>query len=148
MPYITLQDMIDQFGEREMIALSDRMDAGEVDPDVVARAIATATSEVDAYVAAKAAIPLSSVSPIVNRHCCNLARFHLVGAEAQSTEEIRTAYEDAVKFFRGVGEGKVQLGVDGANQAPAARGTVVFGGAGRSGQGGRVFSRDGATDII
>jgi phage gp36-like protein len=148
MPYITTQDMIDEFGEREVIALSDRIDAGEVAADVVDRAIVGACSEVDAYVAAKVAIPLTKVSPIVKRHVCNITRYHLTGSEAEPTEEIRNRYKDAVKFFTAVGKGEVQLGVDVAGDAASGRGTVMFPAGTNAGAGGRVFSRGAGGDII
>lgn len=146
--YALKADIVKLFGERELIALTDRLDTGAIDDVVLDDALANASSEIDAYVSAKVAVPLTNVSAIVKTHCCNIARYRLVGAEAQETEEIRNRYNDAVKFFRMVGEGKIQLGVDVAGAAAAGRGTVQFGSGTRTGSAGRVFDRDSTEAII
>ena len=38
------------------------------------------------------------------------------------TEQVRRRYEDAIKYLEGVASGKVNIGVDAANQAPSSSG--------------------------
>lgn len=146
--YATKNDMLSQFGEREVIALTDRLDTGVIDDAVLDNALATASSEIDAYVSGKVVVPLTNVSAVVKRHCCNMTRYNLVGAEAQETDEIRNRYTDAVKFFKDVGTGKAQLGVDAGGLVAAPAKVVQFAQGVRTGAGGRVFDRDASWGII
>ena len=49
--------MIDRFGEREIIALTDRDNTGGIDSTVLAKALDSAESEISTYLAPKYALP-------------------------------------------------------------------------------------------
>lgn len=112
MTYATQQNMLDRFGEREMVALSDRENTGVVDADVVTAALESADGEINAYISARYTLPMVNVPVIVRDFACDIARYRLCGAEVTETEEVRDRYNDAIKFFVNVSKGVVKLGVD------------------------------------
>lgn len=81
MPYATSDDMVARFGEAELIANSDRSGAGVVDPDVVAGAIAAASSIIDSYIGTRYALPLATTPAVLKTICEDLARHALYTVE-------------------------------------------------------------------
>ena len=134
MPYCTKQDLIDRFGEAEMIQLTDRAATGEIDDAVLDQAIEDAGGEIDGYLASGGyATPLSPVPRIVTAKACDMARHALYDDHA--AEQVRKRYEDAIRFLRAVADGTVKLGVSapepvGGNVAQMDGGRQVFGGGG------------------
>ena len=124
MPYATPQDMLNQFGENELVSLTDRDNVGVVDDDLVLKALETAEGEINAYVGAKYQLPLANVPVIVRDFACDIARYRLSGAEVTETEIVRKRYQDAIKFFERVSKGDVTLGVDLSNAKATPSGSV------------------------
>jgi len=126
MTYALLQNMVDRFGEREVIALTDRGNTGAIDAAVLAQGLDAAAVEINAYLAARYALPLTSTPIIVRDFACDIARFRLCGGEVTETEEVRNRYKDAIKFFEKVADGKISLGLDGLNQTQTPAGAVLI----------------------
>lgn len=124
MPYATPQDMMNQFGERELTSLTDRENVGVIDEALLLKALESAEGEINAYVAAKYELPMVNVPVIVRDYACDIARYRLCGAEVTETEVIRTRYEDAIKFFARVAKGDVTLGIDLSNASATPSGSV------------------------
>ncbi len=120
MPYATQQDLIDRFGQAELIELSDRSRSGAIDAAVVARALGDADAEIDGYLASKYTLPLDPIPLPIARIACDMARYHL--HDDRVTEQVRKRYEDAIRFLKAVVSGEVTLGVDAGGEAPAAVG--------------------------
>lgn len=118
MPYALAQDMIDQFGDREVIALTDRDQVGVIDSAVLARALADTDAEIDSYLAGRYSLPLTGSFPALKRHACNMARYHLSGAEVTEVDTVRTRYKDAIRYLESIRDGKTRLAADAAG-APA-----------------------------
>jgi len=137
MSYAVKQDMIYRYGDREVIALTDRTDTGAINDAVLDGALAAADDEMNPYLAGKVRLPLAAVPKVLKHFACDIARYRLCGGQVVETEEIRNRYKDAIRFLENVASGKISLGLD-ANNAPApAQNTVQF----RPGT--RVFSREG-----
>lgn len=132
--------MIDRFGEREVIALTDRDNVGVVDSAVLMRVLDSASSEIDTYLAGKYSLPLTQVLPVVRDYACDIARYRLSSAEVVETEEVRNRFNDAIKFFEKVANGKIGLGVDTLNQPAASTSSV------KSTGNDRVFSKSTLAD--
>ena len=82
--------------------------SGEVpDAEVIARAIADAEAEIDGYLAARYALPLAVVPPILSRLAAELARYFLRGTNANESE--RDRYGDVVRTLRAIGRGEMVL---------------------------------------
>lgn len=114
MSYVTLQGLIDRYGETELIQLSDRTGAGVVDADVIDRAIADADAEIDAYLSGRMALPLASVPPLLARLAAALVRHSLYTVEAP--EPVTQARTAAIALLRDIAAGRASLGpsADGA----------------------------------
>ncbi|PJA76519.1 DUF1320 domain-containing protein, partial [bacterium CG_4_9_14_3_um_filter_65_15] len=109
MAYSSLQDLIDRFGEQELIELTDRDRLGQIDQAVIARAQADADAEIDGYLGGRVPVPLATVPGAVVRIACNLTRYYLWADRA--SDEVRRRYEDGVKFLAAVGKGQIDLGL-------------------------------------
>lgn len=107
--YATLADLIDRFGESELVQRSDRSGSGVLDSAVVDRALEDANAEVDAFVSVRYALPLAHVPVALRRVACDLARGGLYAD--LSTDEVRARLADARRFLRDVSDGRVSLGV-------------------------------------
>ena len=134
MSYNTKQNMIDRYGEEELIQLTDRDRDGVIDDAVLDQAIADAGAEIDGYLAGRYQLPLGTVPPILTVYACDMTRYRLYDDAA--TEQVEKRYADALKFLRLAAEGKVQLGPadDGSKATPA--------GGAQMESGGRIFGRD------
>lgn len=142
MPYATKQNMIDRFNEREVIALTDRIDAGVVDDAVLNAALADADAEINPYLEGRVALPLTTVPVILRGYACDIARYRLTGSGVMETDIIRKRYDDAIAFLKAFAAGKVSLGLDNLNQqAPAPSGGAV-----KFSNAGTIFSRENTVD--
>jgi phage gp36-like protein len=140
MAYATQADLVARFGEAEVIALSDRAGFGVIDSAVIASAIEQAGDEIDAYLGSRYGLPLTSVPRLLVGVCCDVARYRLCGAEVTETEAARQRYKDALKLLEAVRDGKLSLGLDAAQTAVEAAGTVLIQ------PGRRVFTADSLGD--
>ena len=120
MTYATQQDLIDRFGETELVQLSNRAGGATVDATVVDRALADADAEIDSYLAARYTLPLSPVPEVVARLAADMARFYLF--DDRATEQVSKRYDNAVKLLRSIASGAASIGVDSADAQPAIDG--------------------------
>ncbi|MBE0529533.1 MAG: DUF1320 domain-containing protein [Rhodospirillales bacterium] len=141
MPYATQQDLIDRYGEDELIALTDRANppAGAIDAAVVARALADADSLIDGYVGSRYALPLAEVPPLLTQIACAVARYRL--AKDGPTENLTKDHDTALRTLRDIADGRLALPVgETETPAPASVGVAIAGP-------GRVFSADTLKDF-
>jgi phage gp36-like protein len=138
MTYVTLQGLIDRFGEDELIQLTDPEGVAVIDETAVALAINDASLEIEAYLARRMALPLDPVPAVLERIAANIARHHLYNDAP--TDLVQKNYDAAIRFLRDVADGRVQLGITdaGANVPDTAApsygaGTPVFDDAGLDG---------------
>lgn len=142
MPYATAQDMVEQFGEREVIALSDREGVGVSDDAIIDRALADADAEIDSYLAGRYTLPLAGAYPTLKRHACNMARYYLSGSDVTEVEAVRARYKDAIRFLESIRDGKTRLAADGYGKAaPEATRIGAVGGE-------RVFTDETLSDFM
>lgn len=112
MNYCTKQDMIDRFGERELIQRTDRNANGVIDNAVLNEAISDAGDEIDGYLT-QYTLPLASVPRRLVRIACDIARFNLY-QDLDEVSAVKTRYNNAIAYLRDVSKGLVELGVDDA----------------------------------
>ncbi|MCH4576481.1 gp436 family protein [Achromobacter xylosoxidans] len=135
--YATTADMVRQFTRREVLALTDPEDTGEIDQEILGGALVAASAEIDTYLSGRYRLPLDPIPPHLVRICCDIARYVLTGDERRETEVINNRYKAAVRFLELVASGKVTLGPAENGITPSADGGVQFV------QGSRVFARQG-----
>ena len=101
--YITREDLIDRFGQREI----ERLEANINDPQAVTTAITDAVDGINGYIAAYNALPLPIIPASVARVCAVMARYYLY--KDKPTEQVRKDYEDAIRWLEQVASGKIKL---------------------------------------
>ncbi len=119
MPYATQQNLIDRFGEEELIQLTDRENLGEINTTVVDRALGDADSLINGYLAARYTLPLTAPIPDdLERLACDIARYQLYGDRV--TDQVAQRYKDAIALLRDVSTGRAQLGLDDTSNKPVS----------------------------
>lgn len=112
--YLTIPELVDFFGEKEIAQLSslDDKSATSINEDRVNAAIDYAESEVRSYMsfADLSALQANGVVPLVLKNkVADIARYHLDSKRAR--EDVRLRYEDAVRWLRLLSIGQVGLGL-------------------------------------
>lgn len=129
MTYAIQQNLIDRFGERELMQLTDTTNSGVIDAAVVAVALADADAEINSYIGARYTLPLTQTTPELVRLASDIARYRLWDVSA--SEEVKTRYDDAIKKLRDVSKNVASLGIDQASQPVVEAGGVQFNAAAR-----------------
>lgn len=114
MQYATQQDMIDSFGEEELIRLTDTNDApGVIDDAAVSRALDRVSADIDAYVAQRYPQPFEVIPRLLVGIACDMARYRLCGIGGRlMSDEVRDRHKDAVAMLKLIAAGDVKFGVD------------------------------------
>jgi phage gp36-like protein len=105
MTYATVQDMVDRFGETEMIRLSrpEDRDATTVLAAKVELAIADACGQIDDYLRGR---PEKSIV----RATCVLARYDLAkGERTDPTEPMRLDRKEVIAWLDGIAAGRINI---------------------------------------
>lgn len=125
MTYATQQQMIDRFGEADLIRLTDRADPplDALDATVLQRAQEDAKALIDSYVSARYALPLPSVPLVLVRCECDLAFAQLHGSNIP--EAVSKQSSQWLAFLTNVSKGLVSLGPDASNNVPSSEGSVL-----------------------
>ena len=123
--YVTKDDLIKRFGEREVVALAGNEDE-VIDDTVVETALADAEELINSYVAVKYALPLSTVPAALKRICCDMARYFMY--KEVIPEELEKTYERNLTFLKDIAKGVVTLGDPETGQNPEQAGDVIFSG--------------------
>lgn len=122
MAYATQADLVARFTETEIGQVADTDGTGEIDPALVARALADADAEIDAALASRYQLPLASVPPLLTRIACDLARFSLYTDQVPQVVELRQ--KNAVRMLADIAAGRVSLGLA-TPPDPSAGGNAV-----------------------
>lgn len=136
MTYAALQDLIDLCGQLELVQLTDRADppAGAMDAGVIGAALASADSEIDAYLSVRYALPLDTTPQVIADAAADIARYRLW--KDRASDEVRRRYDDAIKLLKALANGGARLEVAGLEIPAAAGGGVRLNG------NRRLFTRD------
>jgi phage gp36-like protein len=110
MAYATTQDIIDRYGEDQLLVLADRDGDGIADQGVTSRALADADSEIDLYVGSRYDLPLAVVPSVLVQVAVDIAVYRMSPDAMTATEEVRTRYADARATLKSIAKGEVSLG--------------------------------------
>ena len=118
--YCTPQGLVDEFGEREIVSLTDigSPATGEVDFSVAQRICDRVNAEIGANLAARYTLPLTVVPELLRYLAQDLAHFYLYQSEPPSW--VQTRFDAARKTMRDVQTGALPLGID-ATGAPVVQ---------------------------
>ncbi len=122
MSYATQQDMVDAFGEVEMVELTNLEDtnAQTIHSAVLTRSLDDASSLIDTYLQSRYTLPLPSIPRALVRPCADIARYYL--DKTRQREDVRQRYEDALAFLKLLANGQVSLGLDETGESTNAIG--------------------------
>ena len=135
MSYCTQQDLIDRYGEEELIQLTDRERAGAIDTQRVADAIDAATAIIDSRLGGRYSLPIDPVPLILERIAVKLAWLTLMDDANQMDDGLRRDREALLRELDAIGSGRISIGVDASGGKPASGNTA------RIVSGGNVFNR-------
>lgn len=110
--YTTQAQMVERFGEQELIQLTDRDGhAGAIVEAVLDAAIGDAGATIDGYLGGRYPLPLAVVPHNLNRTAADLARYYLYDNRLDEQHPAARRYKDAIRYLEQVGSGKLQLGL-------------------------------------
>jgi len=134
MSYATRQDMIDRFGEEELILLTDRDgSAGMIVDAVLDLALADGAATINGYIGGRYKLPLATVPEVLVRLNCDIARYQLY--DERAPEQLQKRHEADIDFLTALGSGKLSLGVSDAGETEPSNNVATIESAGS------VFSR-------
>ncbi|WP_162009381.1 DUF1320 domain-containing protein [Labrenzia sp. CE80] len=138
MAYATQQDLIDRFGEDELIQLTDEtnLPATTIDAAKVAAHISDAENLADSYLAKLYRLPLDPVPAVLTRIICEISRYFLHGRRTDKDDPVTRDYGQAIAWLKDVAKGAVQLEAEGAASDQSGEGQVQVSAPDR------IFSRD------
>lgn len=108
MTYCTKQDLINAFGEEELIQLTDRSFNAEINEVVLGNAIQKAEVEVDLWIAGSYSLPLASVPPALMYIACDLTRYFL-SPDIDGEHPTTLRYREAKKSLQAIARGETSL---------------------------------------
>ena len=121
MAYAGVADLIQRFGERELIdnTTPEGMPRATIDQLRVSQVLTDASALIDSYLNRRFVVPLEDVPASVVNACCRIARFDLAQTGAtQPTENMRTDRQDAIRWLELLARGTVTLdGQTAANES-------------------------------
>lgn len=133
MAYSTLNDLLKQVDEDELIQLTDDEGTGAMDADVVNSAITDADAEIDSYCGTRYSTPFPAAPAMIRKLSCDIAIYNLYARRRNVSEDRQARYDAAVRFLRDVSKGLVTLGagspdpVDGGGpQATAKKSDRIY----------------------
>lgn len=112
MAYASIQDMIDRFGQVEMIRLTTPadQDMDTVQAYPVLRALEVASAKIDGYLRRRYAVPLELVPAEVQDAACRLARYDLsTGDNREASERATQDRKDTIAWLTQIAKGEVLL---------------------------------------
>lgn len=113
MTYATLGQLTDQYGAHMLVLLTDRGDVatGEIDAEVVARALEDADALIDGFLKDRYALPLAEIPVLLSKIARRIAIWEL--HRQKPDEKIETDYKDALATLDRIGSGKIRLSIAG-----------------------------------
>ena len=130
MAYATVENLFSLFGEEEINLLSNRGASQELNREALEAAIAYAASEVDSYLAARYAVPLTDpVPPVDMMVTADIVRYRLTSGDVSEKDAIVARYKTTVAWLRDVASGVVSLPCAGASSGGAPYNVEIDAGA-------------------
>lgn len=118
MTYCTQQNLIDRYGNEELLLIIDRDQDGTLDSTIIDLAIADASAEIDSYLGTVYTLPLSSTPAVLTIYACDIARYRLY--DDRTTDEVQTRYNQAIYWLKMVAQGKATLGDTGGQDSDSS----------------------------
>lgn len=122
MAYASQTDLEDACGgAARLVQFTDWNNDRVADADRITSALDKAAGEMDSYIVKQRAVPLANPTPKVKEVNAVIALYALARARGMVNEQLRTDYEDALKWLDGVSKGTIMLDVDPQPTAASSR---------------------------
>jgi phage gp36-like protein len=121
MSYAQVTDMQARYPNRDLVQLTNEDPTVlTVNASFLTTFLGDASDEIDAYLEARFALPLSDPPAILTRLCCEIAMYHLNALRPiHDLADAKDKYEKAIAFLQEVSDGKRTLGLSSDSQEPA-----------------------------
>jgi len=119
MVYASQSDIVDAYGLDLLTIVADRDGDGEIDVNVVERALTSASAIIDAHVLGRYPAPWPVVPDLVRDVCVDIALYKMSGEGSGLTDERRVRYEDALGLLKRISSGQADLDILSTTSAPA-----------------------------
>ncbi|MGH7779743.1 MAG: gp436 family protein [Candidatus Binataceae bacterium] len=139
MSYAAPQDIINRYPNRDLVQLTNEdPTATAVNTAALAQALGDASAEIDSYLEARFALPLTDPPAVLTRLASDIAMYRLQALRPlHDLEDARRRYDDAIAMLTKVAAGELTLGLAADNAEPPVAGAAEEVSGPR-----RVFSRD------
>lgn len=108
--YCNQQDLVNRFGERELVQLTDKEgDQNIIVTAVASQAIEDACATVDGYLSGRYTLPMANVPNIINRITCDIARYYLYDDVLDEQHQAAIRHKHAMDFLNKVSTGAISL---------------------------------------
>lgn len=114
MPYTSLAQLTDRYGDRLLVSLTDREEVatGTIDTDVIDRVLADADAQIDGYLKARYKLPLAATPPLIADLAQVIAIWKL--HRFDPPQKVKDDYAEAIRMLKDIGRGILVLDVAGA----------------------------------
>lgn len=117
MAYATQDDIITLYSE-DALYVADRDGDGVVETDAVARALTSASGEIDSFIGVRYSLPLTiptgeTAPDLLKQFCVDIAVYRLALSRDVLSEEHRRRYEDTIKHLERIAKGTASLNLPG-----------------------------------
>jgi phage gp36-like protein len=112
MAYATHDDITTLYSE-DALYVADRDGDGVADGAAIARALTSASGEIDSFLGVRYALPIEAASDLLVQFCVDIAIYRLALARDVLSEEHRRRYEDTIKHLQKIADGKATLNLPG-----------------------------------
>lgn len=117
MPYATWQDISDLYGQNALVVADHDRD-GAPDYEPIARALISASDEIDSYIGVRETLPLPRVPGILKQFCVDIAVYRLALSADVMTDEHRRRYQDTINHLARIATGAAALVIPPDPDAP------------------------------
>ena len=113
MTYAIQQNLIDRFGNTEILQLTDRDGDAAIDAAVIDGALEDADALINSYLESRYSLPLTSTPRLLRNLASDIARYQLY--DDRAPESVKNRYDAAIATLKDIASGKAQLGLDASN---------------------------------
>jgi phage gp36-like protein len=119
--YAQVTDMQNRYPNRDLVQLTNEDPTQTtVNTSYLTTFLGDASDEIDAYLEARFALPLSDPPAILTRINCEIAMYHLQSLRPiHDLTDAKEKYEKCIAFLTDVRDGKMTLGLSADGQEPA-----------------------------
>lgn len=127
MSYCTKSDILARFDESELINLTDTAGMGEINNDVLQKAIDDATDEINSYLFGIYELPMVSPPSDLVQKACDITRFYLYSNRGiiESGSQVERNFARVLEYLKQVSKGALKLNATLANKTTVVSSGII-----------------------